>query len=131
MNALLKSATVVDSKSDFHNATVDILIEKGVITKISKRISNPDNYKEIRLDNLHVSSGWFDSSVCFGEPGYEERETLANGIKTAALSGFSTVALNPNTQPVMDNASAIRYIIDQSEGTAVRILPIGALTVAS
>ena len=78
MNALIKSATIVDSKSDFHNETVDILIEKGRIAKISKRISNPDNYKEIKLDNLHVSQGWFDSSVSFGEPGYEERETIEN-----------------------------------------------------
>ena len=52
MNALIKSATVVDSKSDFHNQNVDILIENGIITKISKRISNPKNYQEIKLDNL-------------------------------------------------------------------------------
>ena len=52
----------------------DILIERGRITKISKRISNPNNYKEIKLDNLHVSQGWFDSSVSFGEPGFEDRE---------------------------------------------------------
>jgi dihydroorotase len=49
MNALIKSATIVDSKSDFHNETVDILIEKGRISKIAKRIPNPNNYKEINL----------------------------------------------------------------------------------
>jgi dihydroorotase len=131
MNVLLKSATVVDSKSDFHNATVDILIEEGIITKISKRISNPNNYREIKLDDLHCSPGWFDSSVSFGEPGYEERETLSNGLRTAALSGFTTIALNNNTQPVLDNASSIRFIMDQSKGSAVKVLPIGALTVSS
>jgi len=31
MNVLIKSATIVDSDSDFHNETVDILIEKGTI----------------------------------------------------------------------------------------------------
>jgi hypothetical protein len=35
------------------------------------------------LDNLHVSQGWFDSSVSLGEPGYEERETI-NGLSVAA-----------------------------------------------
>ena len=69
MNVLLKSATIIDPKSDYHNQTMDILIENGAIVKISKRISNPNKYKEIKLDNLHVSQGWFDSSVSFGEPG--------------------------------------------------------------
>jgi dihydroorotase len=32
--------------------------------------------QEIKLDNLHVSQGWFDSSVSLGEPGYEERKPL-------------------------------------------------------
>ena len=129
MNALLKSVTVVDSKSDFHNSTVDILIEDGIIVKISKRIVNPNNYQEIRLENLHCSQGWFDSSVSFGEPGYEERETIVNGIKTAALSGFTAVVLNSNTLPLLDNSTSIRFIIDKAKAEAVEVLPIGSLTV--
>ncbi|NNC45657.1 MAG: dihydroorotase [Winogradskyella sp.] len=128
MNVLLKSATVVDSKSEFHNKTVDILIEKGVISKISKRISNPKNYKELKLDNLHVSVGWFDSSVSFGEPGYEERETIANGLKTAALSGFTAVALNPNTYPVIDSNADISFLLAKSAKHSVDVCPVGALT---
>jgi dihydroorotase len=71
MNVLIKSATIVDSKSEFHNKTQDILVEKGIITKISNRITNPNNLKEISLENLHISQGWFDSSISFGEPGYD------------------------------------------------------------
>jgi dihydroorotase len=128
MNALIKSATIVDSKSDFHNEKVDILIEKGRITKISKRINNTNNYKEIRLENLHVSQGWFDSSVSFGEPGYEERGTIANGLHTAALSGFTAVALNPNTNPVVDSAPDITFIKTKSSNNATSLFPLGALT---
>ena len=86
MNALLKSATIIDPKSEFHNTTQDILIENGIITKVAQNIKNTNGYKEIALENLHVSQGWFDSSVSFGEPGYEERETIENGLKTAAKS---------------------------------------------
>ncbi|MDO1500655.1 dihydroorotase [Winogradskyella maritima] len=128
MNALLKSATIVDSKSDFHNSVVDILIEKGTISKISKRISNPNNYQEIKLDNLHVSQGWFDSSVSFGEPGFEERETISNGLKTASKSGFTAVAINANTNPVVDSYADISLIKSKSEGFLTKALPIGALT---
>ena len=131
MNALIKSATIVDSKSDFHNETVDILIEKGRISKISKRISNPDNYKEIKRDNLHVSQGWFDSSVSFGEPGYEERETIDNGLSTAAYSGFTAVALNPNANPVIDSYADITLVKSKAQNKATSLYPIGALTQGS
>ena len=131
MNALIKSATIVDSKSDFHNETVDILIEKGRITKISKRISNLNNFKEIKLDNLHVSQGWFDSSVSFGEPGYEERETISNGLKTAALSGFSAVILNTNSNPVIDSYADITFVKSKANDNAVSLYPLGALTQGS
>lgn len=128
MNALIKSATIVDSKSDFHNETVDILIEKGHISKISKRIANPNNYQEIKLDNLHASQGWFDSSVSFGEPGYEERETIPNGLKTAAYSGFTAVALNANSHPVIDSYADITFVKSKANDNAVSLYPIGALT---
>ncbi|MCK0179350.1 dihydroorotase [Flavobacteriaceae bacterium S0862] len=128
MNVLIKSATILDSKSDFHNQTQDILIEKGIITNISKRIKNPNNYREIQLENLHISQGWFDSSVCFGEPGFEERETIANGLKTAAKSGFTNVALNANTYPVLDTNSDISFVKSITQNNAVSLHPIGALT---
>ncbi|NNK81793.1 MAG: dihydroorotase [Flavobacteriaceae bacterium] len=131
MNVLLKSATVIDSKSEYHNETVDILIEKGTITKISKRISNPNNFTELRLNNLHVSQGWFDSSVSFGEPGYEERETIDNGLKTAAVSGFTDVAVNPNTNPAIDSNSDVSFLMTKAQNNAINIYPIGALTMHS
>lgn len=128
MNVLLKSTTIIDSKSDFHNQTVDILIENGVISQIAKRIKNTNNFKEISLDNLHVSQGWFDCSVSFGEPGFEERETIENGLKTAALSGFTSVALNPNTNPVIDCNADVSFIKSKAAKNAVNLYPIGALT---
>lgn len=128
MNILIKSATIIDPKSDYHNKTQDILVEKGVISKISKSIKNPKKYKEIRLDNLHISQGWFDSSVCFGEPGFEERETLENGLQTAAHSGFTAIAVNSNTNPVIDSNSDISYLKSKSANHVAELLPIGALT---
>ena len=128
MNVLIKSATIIDSKSDFHNQTLDVLIEKGVITEISKQIKNTKNYKEVVLDNLHISQGWFDSSVSFGEPGYEERETIVNGLKTAARSGFTAIAVNSNTNPVIDSYADISFLKGKSHGNAVYLYPIGALT---
>ncbi|GAA4885510.1 dihydroorotase [Flaviramulus aquimarinus] len=131
MNILIKSATIIDSKSEFHNTTQDLLIENGVIAKIASKIKTPKNCQVITLNNLHISQGWFDSSVSFGEPGFEERETIKNGLKTAAASGFTAVALNANTHPVIDSNSDITFINSKANHNAVTLLPIGALTVGS
>ncbi|GGZ67594.1 dihydroorotase [Algibacter mikhailovii] len=131
MNILIKSATIIDPKSEFHNSTKDVLIKNGVITEIADGIKNTLNFKEIKLDNLHISQGWFDSSVSFGEPGYEDRETILNGLKTAAYSGFTAVALNANSDPIIDSNADITFVNSKSNNNAVSLLPIGALTVDS
>jgi len=127
MKLLLKSTKIIDSTSSYHNKFKDVLIENGKIAKIEDEISN-ENCEVIKLDNLHISQGWFDSSVCFGEPGYEERETIENGLKVAAKSGFTAVAVNPNTNPKADNKSAIDFIKNKSNGFATSLYPIGNLT---
>jgi dihydroorotase len=127
---LLKSATIVDAASKHHLKKRDILIENGVIRKIAASVKN-DKAKKIALDNLHVSPGWFDSSVSFGEPGFEERETISNGLRTAALSGFTAVAVNPNTNPVADSKAGIQFLKAKGEGNPVHLYPVGALTVRS
>ncbi|MFH6770168.1 dihydroorotase [Gaetbulibacter aquiaggeris] len=128
MNILIKSAKIIDPKSEFHNTTQDLLIEKGIISQIGQNLKNPKKYQEITFENLHISQGWFDSSVCFGEPGFEERETIKNGLKTAASSGFTTVAMNANTNPVIDCNADITFITSKGAHHAVKLLPIGALT---
>ena len=128
MKLLIKSATIIDNSSPFHLQKKDLLIENGKIIKIANSIKTETSIKEIRLENLHLSQGWFDTSVCFGEPGFEERETIENGLKTAAKSGFTAVAVNPNTNPVADNKSAIEFIKNNAINSATEIYPIGNLT---
>jgi dihydroorotase len=128
MNILIKSAKIIDSESAFNDKTQDILVEKNTITKIADSIKNTHNYREIKLENLHISRGWFDSSVSFGEPGLEERETIANGLNVAAKSGFTAVILNANNQPVVDSSADISYVLSKAYKHAVKLYPLGALT---
>ena len=89
---------IIDPTSSFHGNTLDILIRKGIIDNIGKNISAP-KATIISHQNLCVSPGWFDSSVSFGEPGYEERETLSHGLQVAAAAGFTHIGYNTNTNP--------------------------------
>ena len=128
MTTLLKSATIIDASSPHHSKQKDILITNGIIQKIEDSIPNKKEYTTVKLENLHVSCGWFDTSVSFGEPGYEERETIKNGLEVAAKSGFTAVAVNANTNPVIDNKAAVEFLINKANGSATKLYPIAALT---
>lgn len=128
MKILLKNATIVDRQSAHHLQKRDVLIENSTIVDIATTINATGKTKVVSLENLHISQGWFDSSVHFGEPGYEERETIVNGLHTAAKSGFTHVSLNANTLPVIDNKTAVHFIKTQAKNSPVHIVPIGALT---
>jgi dihydroorotase len=127
MKLIIREAKIIDAQSPFNNMTVDILIVDGLIKEIGKSLSNTENFDELKLENLHVSQGWFDSSVSLGEPGFEERETISNGLTVASKSGFTAIALQPNSYPVIDNQSQVNFVLNKSAGFATELFPIGAL----
>ncbi|CAH0335273.1 Dihydroorotase [Flavobacterium sp. CECT 9288] len=128
MKLIIRDAKIIDPKSSFHNTISDLLIVDGYIQEIGTNLENPDQVQEIKLDNLHLSQGWFDSSVSLGEPGFEDRETILNGLQVAAKSGFTSIALQPNSYPVIDNQSQIHFVKSKATQTATQLYPIGAMT---
>lgn len=128
MSTLLKSATIIDTSSPFHQQQKDILIRNGIIEQIADNITDTTVATVIELENLHISCGWFDTSVSFGEPGYEERENITNGLQVAAKSGYTNVAVNANTFPIVDNKSAVEFLKNRANGSATNLHPVAALT---
>ncbi len=127
MKILLKNATIIDPKGAFHLQELDVFIADGSIKTLGPSL-NIEADITVKKDNLHLSIGWFDSSVCFGEPGYEERETLDNGLRTAALSGFTAIALEPETQPTIDSQAAVVQLKNYRTDFPTEIHPIAAFT---
>jgi dihydroorotase len=125
---LIKNATVIDSKSTFNGKQVDILIEKGIIKKIGKKISPEKKCQIISYDNLHVSPGWVDMRANFRDPGHEYKENLASGLEAAKKGGFTDVVLNPETEPCIDSKADIEYLINKAKGSGVNVLPMGTLS---
>lgn len=130
MNIILKSAKIIDSTSPFHNQVKDIHVKNGKIELIADAITAADA-TVVQLEDLSVSPGWFDTSVSFGEPGYEERETLVHGLEVAAKSGFTQVAIESNNNPITDNQSIVSFIKQKAFGQTTEAFPIGALTMKS
>ena len=127
MKVLIKQATIVCPSSSFNGQTKDILIDKGIITKIDDSIIEKTD-QLIEQPNLHVSIGWMDVFSNFCDPGFEYRETLETGTNAAAAGGFTDVMLLPNTNPVIHAKSQVEYIVQKAKSLAVNIYPVGAVT---
>tara|TARA_B100001142_G_C14336343_1_gene656053 strand:+ start:29 stop:1294 length:1266 start_codon:yes stop_codon:yes gene_type:complete len=127
MNILIKSVKIIDPNSKYHNKIMDVFIKNKKIEKIAKSIPN-GNEKIYSKRNLHLSPGWFDLHANFGEPGYEQKETLASGTNAALRGGFTGVMVMPNNIPNIDNKSMIQFIQNATKGKIVDVIPAGNIT---
>lgn len=127
MKILIKSCKIIDEKSSYNTKVKDILIENGLISKISDNISTEVD-KTINVEGLHISQGWFDAKVNFSDPGYEIKEDIETGLKSAELGGMTAVATTPDTSPAISNKSQINYLINKAQFSPVDIHPFGTLT---
>lgn len=127
MKILLRQVTVIDPSSPVNGQTTDILIDNGKISRIGNAIPDAAD-KVIEQKGLHVSPGWFDIFSHFCDPGYEYKETIETGMKAAAKGGYTSVAVLPNSNPVVHTKSQVEYIIGKSRNAVVSLHPIGAIT---
>lgn len=128
MKILIKNAKIIDSTSKHDNKVCDILINNNVIEKIGKSIQMDSKTRIFKSDNLHLSQGWMDLHVNFGQPGFEQRETIDNGLKSAAQGGFTDVLLMPNTNPSIDNSTMVEFLKRYNTKSIVNIQVAGNLT---
>jgi dihydroorotase len=109
-----------------------MLVEDGHIARIVNADGGmPDTrgHEVIDAAGKLVSAGLIDMHVHLREPGFEHKETIATGTRSAAKGGFTTIACMPNTRPVIDTVDTVKYVLDKatSEGI-VRVLPYGCIT---
>lgn len=128
MKILIKNGRLIDPKNNI-DENMDILIENGKISKIQKNISENSD-KVIDAKNMWVTPGLIDLHVHLREPGFEYKETIKTGTRSAVMGGFTTICCMPNTRPVIDNNILVEYIKMKAEKEGVcNVLPIGSVTV--
>ncbi len=127
MKLLIQNGQVIDPASQT-NEVMDILVENGILSKMQKKITEQAD-KVIDASGNWVIPGLIDVHVHLREPGYEYKETIATGTRSAAKGGFTTICPMPNTNPVCDSDIMVEYIKLKAEREGVvHILPIGAIT---
>ena len=127
MKLLLKGGRVINPSTGLDKIK-DVLIADGVIEKIDDKISDEaDNI--IDADGLWVTPGFIDLHVHFREPGFEHKETIETGSKSAAKGGFTTVCCMPNTEPTIDLREIVEFVKNRAEEKAiVNVLVVGSIT---
>lgn len=105
--------------------TVDLAFEGGVVLDRAG-----DAAQVIDAAGLVLAPGLVDLHVHLREPGQSSKETIATGTRAAAAGGFTAVACMPNTNPVVDNAAWVEWVLARArEAGHCRVHPIAAVTI--
>jgi len=127
MKILIKNGRIIDPSINADEIQ-DLLIEEDKISKVAKGLTQEAD-KIIDAQGKWVVPGLIDLHVHFREPGFEHKETIKTGSRSAAKGGFTTVCCMPNTKPVIDSEIMVEYINLKAQREAcVNVLPIGAIT---
>ena len=127
MKILLKNGNVIDYKNNL-NGKYDILIEDDKIIKVDKNIEEMVD-KEINCINLNIITGMIDMHCHLREPGFEHKETIKTGSKSAVAGGFTTICPMPNTKPTPDNKETLQKIIEEAKRVDLcNILPYASVS---
>ena len=127
MKILLKNGNVIDYKNNL-NGKYDILIEDDKIIKVDKNIEEMVD-KEINCINLNIIPGMIDMHCHLREPGFEHKETIKTGSKSAVAGGFTTICPMPNTKPTPDNKETLQKIIEEAKRVDLcNILPYASVS---
>jgi len=130
---LIKGGRIIDPSQGL-DQIADLLIDAGRIKSIGKGpgsagVPPAPGVEIFDAGGLIVTPGFIDLHVHLREPGEEYKETIASGAAAAIAGGFTSICSMPNTDPVNDNASVTRFIIEKArEAVLARVYPIGAIT---
>ena len=128
MAFLLRGAHVVDPQLGC-DQVLDVLVDGKSIAAVGEGLQAPEGAEVIEAAGKYLVPGLVDMHVHFRDPGFEYKETIYTGARAATKGGFSDVATMPNTSPVTDTGTGIRYQIDRARhANLVYVHPIGALT---
>jgi dihydroorotase len=82
-----------------------------------------------RTADLAQTPGLIDLHAHLREPGSEDSETIATGLRAALRGGFTTVCAMPNTEPAVDTPGLVAQVVTRAnEAQAARLLPIATIT---
>ena len=132
MTVIIKNGRVIDPTNDLDEPK-DLLIDKGKIKALESpgkiNIGTGEKPSIIDAKDCVVCPGLIDMHVHFREPGFEYKETIESGCRSAAAGGFTSVAVMPNTNPVNDTRSVTEHLLSLAKTKGIiNVYAIAAIT---
>ena len=106
----------------------DLAIESGVL--VDPTTIDRDAADVVDASGLIALPGLVDLHTHLRQPGGEQSETVASGVRAAAAGGYTCVFAMANTNPVADTPAVVEQVhrLGVEAGLAT-VRPIGAVTV--
>lgn len=129
MKILIKNGHVIDPANGV-DEVMDIFVQDGVISDIGGCTDLAGLEMEvIDASGMVVAPGLVDMHVHLREPGQEYKEDIETGTRAAVCGGVTSVACMPNTEPVCDNETVVRYIKERAKEVGyANVFPVGAIS---
>lgn len=128
MKVIIENGRIIDPASQL-DTNQNLYIEAGKIIAISDDLDGFEADQVIDARGMIVCPGLVELSARLREPGQEHTATIDSETKAAAASGITTLAIPPDTDPVIDTPAVIELIEDRAKKAGrTMVLTIGALT---
>ncbi len=128
---VIKNGRVIDPSGGL-DGLYDLYIYEGKVASLRPSggsLEADEDWDVLDAKKMLVLPGLIDIHTHLRDPGYEYKETIATGTMAAAAGGFTSIVCMANTNPVNDNGSVTRYILNRaSEVGKVNVFPVGAAT---
>ena len=125
------NARIVDPASGYDGPGA-VIVTEGVIADVAKGAGLGKLSADVEVIDAGgalLIPGLIDIRVKTGEPGSEPKETLKSAALAAAAGGVTTIVVQPDTHPVMDEPSVVDFILRRARDIElVNVYPAGAAT---
>jgi len=123
---VVRGGTLIDETGE---RRADVLVRGGRIVAVGESIDPPNGAAVLDAGGCVVAPGLVDLHTHLREPGGEVAETVESGSRAAALGGYTAVLAMPNTEPAIDSAAVVRYVLALGETALTEVAVAGAITI--
>jgi dihydroorotase len=125
------NARLVDPESRY-DGPGSLIVAEGVVADVVRRPTYEGLSHDVEVIDCAgamLTPGLVDIRVKTGEPGAEPKETLKSAARAAAAGGVTSIVVQPDTDPVVDEPSVVDFILRRARDIGlVRVYPAGAAT---
>jgi dihydroorotase len=121
---------IVDPESRFDGPGA-LLVQDGLIADVIRGQAPKvgELFEIVDGKGAMLAPGLVDIRVKTGEPGAEPKETLKSASRAAAAGGVTSIVVQPDTDPAIDEASVVDFILRRSRDIGlINVYPAGAAT---